>query len=27
VNRTWGQPSSQLPERHGASDFDRQVAK
>ena len=22
VNRTWGQPESQLPERHGASDFD-----
>jgi GST-like protein len=22
VNRTWGQPSSQLPERHAASDFD-----
>jgi len=21
VNRTWGQPSSQLPERHGAGDF------
>ncbi len=27
VNRTWGQPSSQLPERHDASDFDAQVAK
>jgi GST-like protein len=23
VNRTWGDPSSQLPERHDASDFDR----
>jgi GSH-dependent disulfide-bond oxidoreductase len=23
VNRTFGQPSSQLPERHDASDFDR----
>ncbi len=23
VNRTWGQPESQLPERHDASDFDR----
>ncbi|RYY97402.1 MAG: glutathione-dependent disulfide-bond oxidoreductase [Comamonadaceae bacterium] len=22
VNRTWGEPSSQLPERHAASDFD-----
>ena len=22
VNRTWGQPASQLPERHEASDFD-----
>jgi len=22
VNRTWGDPSSQLPERHDASDFD-----
>jgi GST-like protein len=22
VNRTWGQPSSQLHERHDASDFD-----
>jgi GST-like protein len=21
VNRTWGEPSSQLPERHEASDF------
>jgi GSH-dependent disulfide-bond oxidoreductase len=27
VNRTWGQPSSQLPERHDANDFDTQVAK
>ncbi len=27
VNRTWGQPSSQLPERHDASDFDTLVAK
>ncbi|MEQ1596464.1 MAG: glutathione-dependent disulfide-bond oxidoreductase [Casimicrobium sp.] len=27
VNRTWGQPSSQLPERHDASDFDTQAAK
>jgi len=27
VNRTWGQPSSQLPERHDASDFNTQVAK
>ncbi len=26
VNRTWGQPSSQLHERHGASDFDTQTA-
>jgi GST-like protein len=25
VNRTWGQPSSQLPERHDAGDFDTQV--
>ena len=25
VNRTWGQTSSQLPERHDASDFDTQV--
>jgi len=23
VNRTWGEPSSQLPERHDASDFDK----
>jgi GSH-dependent disulfide-bond oxidoreductase len=23
VNRTWGEPSEQLPERHDASDFDR----
>jgi GST-like protein len=23
VNRTWGQPESQLPERHDAADFDR----
>jgi GST-like protein len=23
VNRAWGDPSSQLPERHDASDFDR----
>ena len=23
VNRTWGQPDSQLPERHDAADFDR----
>lgn len=23
VNRTWGQPSSQLPERHDARDFDQ----
>jgi GSH-dependent disulfide-bond oxidoreductase len=23
VNRSWGEPSSQLPERHDASDFDR----
>jgi GST-like protein len=22
VNRAWGEPSSQLPERHDASDFD-----
>jgi GSH-dependent disulfide-bond oxidoreductase len=27
VNRTWGDPSSQLPERHDASDFDTAVAK
>ena len=27
VNRTWGEPSSQLPERHDASDFDIQVPK
>lgn len=26
VNRTWGEPASQLPERHDASDFDK-VAK
>jgi GST-like protein len=26
VNRGWGEPSSQLPERHDASDFDK-VAK
>ncbi|MEO6032195.1 MAG: glutathione-dependent disulfide-bond oxidoreductase [Burkholderiaceae bacterium] len=25
VNRTWGQPSSQLHERHGAGDFDTQT--
>jgi GSH-dependent disulfide-bond oxidoreductase len=25
VNRTWGSPESQLPERHGASDFDALV--
>ena len=25
VNRTWGQPASQLPERHEAGDFDTQV--
>ena len=25
VNRTWGQPDSQLPERHEAGDFDTQV--
>ena len=25
VNRTWGKPESQLPERHAASDFDTQV--
>ena len=25
VNRTWGQPSSQLPERHEASDFETQT--
>jgi GST-like protein len=23
VNRTWGDPASQLPERHDASDFER----
>jgi GST-like protein len=23
VNRTWGDPASQLPERHDASDFDK----
>jgi len=22
VNRTWGEPHEQLPERHAASDFD-----
>ncbi len=27
VNRTWGQASSQLPERHDASDFDTQVKR
>ena len=27
VNRTWGEASSQLPERHDASDFDRLPAK
>ena len=26
VNRTWGEPSTQLPERHDASDFDRLAA-
>ena len=25
VNRTWGEPSSQLHERHNASDFDTQT--
>lgn len=25
VNRTWGEPSSQLPERHDASDFDTPI--
>lgn len=25
VNRVWGEPSSQLPERHDASDFDRPI--
>ena len=25
VNRTWGQPASQLHERHAASDFDTQT--
>jgi len=25
VNRTWGAPESQLPERHAASDFDQEV--
>jgi GST-like protein len=25
VNRAWGEPSSQLPERHEASDFDNVV--
>jgi GST-like protein len=23
VNRTWGDPASQLPERHDASDFEK----
>ena len=27
VNRVWGEPSSQLPERHDASDFARVAAK
>ena len=27
VNRTWGAPDSQLPERHDASDFDSKIAK
>ena len=27
VNRTWGEPSGQLPERHDASNFDRPLAK
>ncbi len=27
VNRVWGEPPSQLPERHDASDFDRVAAK
>jgi GST-like protein len=27
VNRTWGDPASQLPERHDASDFDKAKAK
>ena len=27
VNRTWGDPASQLPERHDASDFDKLKAK
>ncbi|MBA4176254.1 MAG: glutathione-dependent disulfide-bond oxidoreductase [Leptothrix sp. (in: Bacteria)] len=26
VNRSWGEPASQLPERHDASDFDRPAA-
>jgi GST-like protein len=26
VNRAWGEPSSQLPERHDASDFDTRTA-
>jgi GST-like protein len=26
VNRTWGQPESQLPERHDAGDFDKAIA-
>ena len=27
VNRTWGEPESQLPERHDASDFERPLLK
>ena len=27
VNRGWGEPESQLPERHDASDFDKVKAK
>ena len=27
VNRTWGEPASQLPERHAASDFDAVAAR
>jgi hypothetical protein len=27
VNRLWGEPSSQLAERHDASDFDKVVAE
>ena len=27
VNRTWGEPGSQLPERHDAGDFDRPLPK